>query len=155
MWVLTTSNMAMRMPSACLLPNASLEKVGTGTEDIVKWCKGKGLQDPEYHQDEDFRVVLWRKSVPGNDKGLEAGNVAGNVKRIVLGIGEGTLPREEIMLRLGLKGSGNFRATYLYPAIEQGYVAKLYPESDKRRDQAYYLTEKGLELLLRLSQTEQ
>ena len=140
-----------------------IEKVGTGTEDIVKWCKGKGLQDPEYHQDEDFRVVLWRKSVPGNDKGLEAGNetgneagnVAGNVKRIVLGIGEGTLPREEIMLRLGLKGSGNFRATYLYPAIEQGYVAKLYPESDKRRDQAYYLTEKGLELLLRLSQTEQ
>ena len=109
------------------------------------------MQDPEYHQDEDFRVVLWRKSVPGN----ETGNVAGNVKRIVLGIGEGTLPREEIMLRLGLKGSGNFRATYLYPAIEQGYVAKLYPESDKRRDQAYYLTEKGLELLLRLSQTEQ
>ena len=133
--------------------------MGTGTEDIVKWCKGKGLQDPEYHQDEDFRVVLWRKSVLGNDKGLEAGNeagnVAGNVKRIVLGVGEGTLPREEIMLRLGLKGSGNFRATYLYPAIEQGYVTKLYPESDKRRDQAYYLTEKGLELLLRLSQTEQ
>lgn len=25
-----------------------IEKVGTGTEDIVKWCKGKGLQDPEY-----------------------------------------------------------------------------------------------------------
>ena len=38
-----------------------IEKVGTGTEDIVKWCKDKGLQDPEYHQEEDFRVVLWRK----------------------------------------------------------------------------------------------
>jgi len=47
---------------------------------------------------------------------------------------------------LGLKGSGNFRAAYLYPAMEQGYVSLLYPESAKRRDQAYYLTEKGLEL---------
>lgn len=85
--------------------------------------------------------------VTGNVAGNETGNVAGNVKRIVLCIGGETLTREEIMQRLGLKGSGNFRAAYLYPAIEQGYVLKLYPESDKRRDQAYYLTEKGLELL--------
>jgi predicted HTH transcriptional regulator len=38
-----------------------VEKVGTGTEDIVNLCKDKGLQSPEYHQEEDFRVVIWRK----------------------------------------------------------------------------------------------
>ena len=54
------------------------------------------------------------------------------------------------MLRLELKGSGNFRAAYLYPAIEQGYVSHLYPNSAKRRDQAYYLTPKGLELFASL-----
>ena len=85
--------------------------------------------------------------VAGNVTGNDSGNVTGNVKRIVLVIGREKLKREEIMLRLGLKGSGNFRAAYLYPAIEQGYVLKLFPESDKRRDQAYYLSEKGLELL--------
>ena len=86
----------------------------------------------------------------GQVVGNVAGNVAGNVKRIVLVVGGGTLTRDEIMQRLGLRGSGHFRAAYLYPAIEQGYIAKLYPESDKRPDQAYYLTEKGLTLLKEL-----
>ncbi len=140
-----------------------VDKVGTGTEDIVNLCKDKGLKSPEYHQEEDFRVVIWRRGgqagqagnetgqVTGNVVGNAAGNVASNVKRIVLAVGNDTLTRDKIMQRLGLKGSGNFRATYLYPAIEQGYVAKLYPESDKRPDQAYYLTEKGKELLKSIS----
>ena len=86
----------------------------------------------------------------GNDTGNETGNETGNVKRLLRVIGGETLTREEIMQRLGLKGSGNFREAYLYPALEQEYVSKLYPESDKRRDQAYHLTEKGLKLLAKL-----
>ena len=38
-----------------------VDKVGTGTEDIVNLCKDKGLKSPEYHQEEDFRVVIWRR----------------------------------------------------------------------------------------------
>ena len=41
-----------------------VDKIGTGTEDIITLCKGKGLKAPEYHQEEDFRVVIWRKSDP-------------------------------------------------------------------------------------------
>ena len=92
-------------------------------------------------------------SLPTSTYHMSAGNVAGNVKRLILSIGSETLTREEIMKRLGLKGSGNFRAAYLYPALEQEYVSKLYPESDKRRDQAYHLTEKGLKLLAKLKQS--
>ena len=127
-----------------------IEQLGTGTTDLIKRCQDLGLQRPEFRQDENFLSILWRKNVDGYDisgqTGNVAGNVAGNVKRIVLCIGGEKLTREEIMLRLELKGSGNFRAAYLYPAIEQGYVSHLYPNSAKRRDQAYYLTPKGLEL---------
>lgn len=35
--------------------------MGTGTEDIVNLCKNKGLKSPEYHQEEDFRVVICRR----------------------------------------------------------------------------------------------
>ena len=42
-----------------------IEKVGTGTEDIVNLCKERGLKTPEYHQEEDFRVVIWRKVISG------------------------------------------------------------------------------------------
>ena len=52
------------------------------------------------------------------------------------------------MEKLSLKGRDNFRVNYLGPAMADGYVAKLYPESDNRPDQAYYLTEKGKELKL-------
>ena len=41
-----------------------VDKVGTGTEDIVNLCKDKGLKSPEYYQEEDFRVVIWRKGGP-------------------------------------------------------------------------------------------
>ena len=51
---------------------------------------------------------------------------------------------------LSLKGRDNFRVGYLEPAIEQGYIAKLYPDSDNRPDQAYYLTDKGLDLVKRV-----
>jgi hypothetical protein len=37
-----------------------VEKVGTGTEDIITKCHDYGLQTPEFHQEEGFRVVIWR-----------------------------------------------------------------------------------------------
>ena len=40
--------------------NGYIEKVGTGTEDILKKCKEYGLKEPEFQQEEDFRVVIWR-----------------------------------------------------------------------------------------------
>lgn len=41
-----------------------MDKIGTGTEDIINLCKEKSLKAPEYHQEEDFRVVIWRKGDP-------------------------------------------------------------------------------------------
>lgn len=42
--------------------NGYIEKVGTGTEDIINKCSEYGLKSPEFHQEEDFRVVIWRAS---------------------------------------------------------------------------------------------
>lgn len=130
-----------------------MEKRGSGLKRILN--ETKALKDykeelkPVFKSTaSQFMTIIY--SVDYKDTGNVVGNVAGNVKRIVLVVGGGTLTRDEIMQRLGLRGSGNFRAAYLYSAIEQGYIAKLYPESDKRPDQAYYLTEKGLKLLAEL-----
>jgi predicted HTH transcriptional regulator len=38
-----------------------IERVGTGTCDIVDYCKQAGLPSPEFIEDEDFRVTIWRK----------------------------------------------------------------------------------------------
>ena len=40
--------------------NGYIEKVGTGTEDIINKCKEYGLKTPKFCQEEDFKVVIWR-----------------------------------------------------------------------------------------------
>ena len=82
--------------------------------------------------------------------GQETGHVAEQVKRVICAIAGHTLTRKEIMGKLSLKGRNSFCALYLEPSISDGYVAQLYPNSAKRRDQAYYLTEKGLKLFVLL-----
>lgn len=75
---------------------------------------------------------------------------ASKVEQLVLCIGTEKLKRAELLLRMGLKGSGNLRERYLYPAISAGYVALLYPDKLTNSVQSYYLTEKGLALLAEL-----
>jgi len=38
-----------------------IERIGTGTTDIVEKCIAAGLPTPEYKQDSEFKVVIWRK----------------------------------------------------------------------------------------------
>lgn len=37
-----------------------LLELGKGTEDIINKCREYGLRSPEFYQEEDFRVVIWR-----------------------------------------------------------------------------------------------
>ena len=53
---------------------------------------------------------------------------------------------KEIMDGIGLKDRKNFLNLYLYPAINEGYVHLLYPQSPRHPRQKYLLTIKGLAL---------
>lgn len=37
-----------------------IERMGTGTGDIIRLCNEDGLKEPEFIQEEDFRTVIWR-----------------------------------------------------------------------------------------------
>jgi predicted HTH transcriptional regulator len=133
--------------------------LGTGATDIIDHCLSYGLRKPEFYQDDDIRVVMWRRDEirgkeGGKERGKATGKVAGkvdkNIARIILAIRGNTASTREIMASMQLKGGDNFRNRYLYPSIESGYVSKLYPDSESRPDQAYYLTDKGLQLLSEL-----
>lgn len=121
-----------------------IEQVGTGTNDVIKRCVSVGLQRPEFYQQEEFRVILWRRT--GNETGNEI-KMDLFVKQVIVAIGSQTLTARSIKEKLGLRGDDNFRKNYLTPALEGGYIAMLYPENPKRKGQAYYLTGKGLSVL--------
>ena len=136
-----------------------IEQLGTGTTDLIKRCQDLGLRRPEFRQDENFLSILWRKNAgkddatghaTGHETGHETDHEKTTIRRIVMAIGRQTLTRKDIMEKLSLKGRDNFRKGYLEPSMLGGYVAQLYPSSAKRRDQAYYLTQKGLEFFASL-----
>lgn len=39
-----------------------IERLGTGTGDIIRSCTKKGLLTPLFEQEDSFRVVIWRKA---------------------------------------------------------------------------------------------
>ena len=67
-----------------------------------------------------------------------------NIKRLVFVIGTQKLSVKSMMDALELKGRDNFQNLYLKPAISEGYVRLLYPNSPRHPRQKYLLTVKGL-----------
>lgn len=137
-----------------------IEKLGTGTEDIIKKCTDYGLKTPEFHIANDFKVIIWRASQ--NDAGLTTSTAPDkhptstrqvpdkqttknpNIFALVEVIGEQNLSVKEMMTSLELKNRENFLNLYLSPAIKEGVVRMLYPNSPKHPRQKYLLTEIGL-----------
>ena len=89
--------------------NGYIEKVGTGTEDIFRKCREYGLKTPEFHQEEDFRAVIWRtvesqndpKAIQGVPKAIQ--NDPKEVEELIILIkGNPSISRAELAKQLGL-----------------------------------------------------
>lgn len=150
-----------------------IERLGTGTADIVRLAREKGLREPEFLQDEGFRVIMYRppstpqappkyppSGLDSPEHGFEAHEQtpstqveeptkmpeAGEEVRMLVAVVEGEHSRKELQKRLGLKDRKHFRETYLMPALESGFMEMKYPNSPTHSRQMYSLTEKGLRL---------
>jgi predicted transcriptional regulator len=53
-----------------------------------------------------------------------------------------------------LKGRANFEERYLKPAIEAGIIEPTIPDKPQSRMQKYRLTEKGADLLIKITENE-
>ena len=69
-----------------------------------------------------------------------------NITKVILVVGEKELSVKEIMDGLELKDRKNVLNLYLLPAITEGYIRMLYPDSPRHPRQKYLLTVKGLAL---------
>ena len=69
-----------------------------------------------------------------------------NIVNLVREVGERELSVKEMMSTMGLKDRENFLNLYLNPAITEGYIRLLYPQSPRHPRQKYLLTVKGLAL---------
>ena len=69
-----------------------------------------------------------------------------NIRMLIHVVGKQELSVKEIMEGLELKDRKNVLNLYLNPAISEGYVRLLYPNSPRHPRQKYLLTVKGLAL---------
>ena len=67
-----------------------------------------------------------------------------NIKRVVNALGTQQLSVKELLVAVNLKDRKNFIEYSLNPAIKEGFVRMLYPESPKHPRQKYLLTVKGI-----------
>ena len=75
------------------------------------------------------------------------------IHKLLLAIGDQTMPRRQIIAYLGLKQNSrcNFLNNYLKPAISKGYIVMARPSSPHSPEQAYRLSADGLELWFKLN----
>ena len=166
------------VPGNPLLANAMylveyIERMGTGTLDMIRRCTDAGLPEPEFEVTGSFVTRIWRKASAGQsdspisqDRAVSeiegkpvttpevAGQVAGQVARQVAGqvadeirrmiaVFDSEHTRKELQSAMNLKSRENFENRYLKPAIEAGYVTLTIPGKPNSRFQKYRLTETG------------
>lgn len=83
----------------------------------------------------------------GPSRDQVAGEVTGEVRRLLLALAMTPLTRAPAQAALGLKGQANFRERYLAPALGLGWINMTIPDKPRSSKQRYRLTEKGRKLL--------
>ena len=123
-----------------------IEKAGTGTEDIVEKCLAYGLPKPQYQQDEDFRVVIYRPEEKAPSQGPSQGPSQEQIKKILILCRN---PEKITVLceQMGFTNRTKFRARYIVPLLDAGLLEMTIPEKPTSQNQRYRITAHGLHLL--------
>ena len=136
-----------------------IERMGTGTGDMIRRCREAGLAEPEFAVSDGFVVTLRRKSTRVTGKVTPplappvTPPLAPPVEVLVRLLGQaGELGNAEIRARLGLKDRAHVRERYIAPALAEGIIEPTIPDKPNSRLQKYRLTHRGLSLVETLRQ---
>jgi len=134
-----------------------IERMGTGTGDMIERCRNAGLSEPEFKLTDGFVTTLRRKpeqafaTVGGEVGGQVAPPVAPPLEVLVRLLGQaGALGNAEIRKHLALKDRAHLRGHYIDPALANGLIEPTIPDKPTSRLQKYRLTVKGAALLASL-----
>jgi len=136
-----------------------IERMGTGTGDIISLCKKTGLKEPEFIQEDIFKVIIWKKAVIDGtteydteyDTIYDTDHVEDLVKKMV-DVMSGEMSRQELQELLGIKNAPHFMNGYLTPALKIGVIEMTLQDKIKSKNQKYRLTSKGVSLQKRVKQ---
>lgn len=130
-----------------------IERIGTGTTDMVNWCATAGLREPVFTQDVDFRSILYRPSTDQvgeqvtmqdtmADTMQDAMQVTMQVEQLIEAL-DGILSREELQDKIGINNRDYFRKAYTTEALKLELIEMTIPDKPNSKNQKYRITAKG------------
>jgi ATP-dependent DNA helicase RecG len=142
-----------------------IERLGTGTADIIRIAQEHQLPAPDFVQSDDFKTILYRPFTPQvplkyppsthqvpdklpsswHPHPMDYATIGIEVRNL-LKVVVGEMSRQELQEALGLKDRVNFRTNYLDPAVQAGLLVMKFPGNPRHPKQKYRVTEKGEEV---------
>ncbi|MEK7768952.1 MAG: Fic family protein [Pseudomonadota bacterium] len=130
-----------------------IERMGTGTGDMIRRCREAGLPEPEFSMSDGF-VITIRRTVQqriGEASGRPESQPESqpeSLERRVLGLlADGPLSKSELSSRLGQKEVSGHLNQVIRVLLADQTVEYTRPEKPTSRLQKYRLTDKGAALL--------
>ena len=129
-----------------------IERMGTGTSDMVRIALNNKLPEPEFIQEDSFIAKVFR---PVSESAAEqvtehvTEHVTPQVNQLLKVI-RGEMTRDELQEKLKLKHRENFRKKYIQESLDTELIEMTEPDSPKSPTQKYRLTEKGKQIQAKL-----
>lgn len=129
-----------------------IERLGTGTADIVRIAREYNLREPEFEQEDTFKVSIFRPitgEATGELTGELTGEVVGQLNSEVIRIVqvlEKEMKRSDLQKAVGINHDDYFRTHFIIPAMDQGYIEMKFPDKVNHPGQRYRLTKSGQQL---------
>lgn len=136
-----------------------IERWGTGTLNIMDWCRENHAPVPTWEERAGSVVITFLPAMEfDTDLGGQTAQdtmqdtmqdtvyVSTEIARL-LPYCRAPISRKDLMALLKLNNVDNFRLVYLHPAIEANLIERTLPDKPQSKHQQYRLTEKGLRWL--------
>jgi ATP-dependent DNA helicase RecG len=141
-----------------------IERMGTGTGDMIRRCREAGLPEPEFSMSDGFVITIRRtvqqrigeasgrpESQPESQPESRPESQPESLERRVLGLlADGPLSKSELSSRLGQKEVSGHLNQVIRVLLADQTVEYTRPEKPTSRLQKYRLTDKGAALLTKV-----
>lgn len=126
-----------------------IERMGTGTSDMINKSLAVGLAEPKFIQAEDFKSIIYRTSTPEvtpqdamQDTMQDTMQVTMQLEQLLIAL-DGVLSREELQDKVGINNRDYFRKAYINEALKLELIEMTIPDKPNSKNQKYRLTDKG------------
>ena len=127
-----------------------IERMGTGTLDMIHRCSDAGLPEPEFTDSSGFKTTIWRGKLQEQIK-VQPESLRGDLKSKVINLlADGAMSRSELSKKLGQKKPTGHLYNVIRDLLHDQMVEYTFPDKPRSRGQQYQLTDKGRTELAKL-----